>query len=313
MNAPAAAELRNIQRALLAWHRDQGMHAPWRESGDPYEVLVAAVMAQQTQMSRVMPSYERFVAAFPTVESLAEASAGDVIRVWAGMGYNQRAIRLHRAARTIVDGGWPHNAAALAQIDGIGPFTAAIIASFAFSQPAACVDTNVRRVLGRLSGDETIDGKRLQSLADSMLAVHEPARWNQAVMDYGARVCTIRPRCGECVVSRWCPSRRDHPATNGHRGPATLLRVADEPAAYTARPKPKRQPKFEGSARWWRGRIIDALRALPPGSSMTVTALRAALSGAGKPPPAEELKVLVSALESHGLVVTKGSRIALPD
>ena len=194
------------------------MHAPWRESGDPYEVLVAAVMAQQTQMSRVMPSYERFVAAFPTVESLAEASAGDVIRVWAGMGYNQRAIRLHRAARTIVDGGWPHDAASLAQIDGIGPFTAAIIASFAFSQPAACVDTNVRRVLGRLVGDETVDGKRLQSLADGMLAVREPARWNQAVMDYGARVCTVRPKCGECVVARWCPSRRDQPATNGNRG-----------------------------------------------------------------------------------------------
>lgn len=313
MNAPAAAELRKIQRALLAWHREQGMHAPWRESGDPYEVLVAAVMAQQTQMSRVMPSYERFVAAFPTVESLAEASAGDVIRVWAGMGYNQRAIRLHRAARTIVGAGWPHDAAALAQIDGVGPFTAAIIASFAFAESAACVDTNVRRVLGRLVGDETIDGKRLQSLADNMLAVREPARWNQAVMDYGARVCTVRPKCGECVVARWCPSRRDRPATNDHRDRAALLRVADEPATYTARAKPKRQPKFEGSARWWRGRIIDALRTLPPGSSMTMSALRAALSGAGNPPLADELKVLVSALESHGLIALRGRQISLPD
>jgi A/G-specific adenine glycosylase len=313
VNAPAAAELRNIQRALLAWHREQGMHAPWRESGDPYEVLVAAVMAQQTQMSRVMPSYERFVAAFPTVESLASASAGEVIRVWAGMGYNQRAIRLHRAAGTIVDGGWPRDAQALAQIDGIGPFTAAIIASFAFGQPAACVDTNVRRVLGRLVGDETIDGKRLQSLADSMLAVREPARWNQAVMDYGARVCTVRPKCSECVVSRWCPSRRDQAAANGHRRSATLLRVADETATYTARTQSKRQPKFEGSARWWRGRIIDALRALPPGSSMTMTALRAALSNAGKPPPADELKALVSALESHGLIAPRGKQISLPD
>ena len=306
MSAASIAGLPHVQRALLKWHRARGMQAPWRESGDPYEVLVAAVMAQQTQMSRVMPSYERFVAAFPTVESLAAASPGDVIRVWAGMGYNQRAIRLHRAARTIVAGGWPHDAASLAQIDGIGPFTAAIIASFAFGEPAACVDTNVRRVLGRLSGDESIDGKRLQSLADASLAVREPARWNQALMDYGARVCGIRPKCGECVVSRWCASPRE-------QANAPVLRVADERGTYVAKlPTRKTQPKFEGSARWWRGRIVAALRVLPAGESITLARLRATLSSAGDPPPPAELATLVSALESHGLVEISGKRIALP-
>ena len=261
-----------MQRKLLAWHATQGMHAPWRESADPYEVLVAAVMAQQTQMSRVMPSYERFVAAFPTVASLAAASAGDVIRVWAGMGYNQRAIRLHRAARTIVDGGWPRDVDALMQIDGIGPFTAAIIVSFAFGEPAACVDTNVRRVLGRLAGDEGIDGKRLQALADASLAVREPARWNQAVMDYGARVCTIRPKCEACGLASGCPSRRDLPVSTRA---TPVLRVAEERAAYDARLGKKVQPKFEGSARWWRGRVVGALRALPAGDSMSMAELRA--------------------------------------
>ena len=94
----AIRNLRAVQRALLTWHEEHALRAPWRMSGDPYECLVAAVMAQQTQMSRVMPSYERFVAAYPTLESLADSSLGDVIRVWAGMGYNQRAVRLHRAA-----------------------------------------------------------------------------------------------------------------------------------------------------------------------------------------------------------------------
>ena len=297
------------------------MQAPWRESGDAYEVLVAAVMAQQTQMSRVMPSYARFIAAFPNVESLAAASTGEVIRVWAGMGYNQRAVRLHRAARTIVGNGWPRDAAALSQIDGIGPFTAAIIASFAFAQPAACVDTNVRRVLGRLCGDEGIDGKRLQALADLSLAVRHPARWNQAVMDYGARVCTTRPKCGECVVARWCPSRREEPAN----GPSTKLRsvavsrqaapapaprmVADERIPYRAK---QPQPKYEGSARWWRGRIIDALRALPAGESIRLAELRRLLANGTAALATDDMRALVAALERHGLVAVTRGRVALP-
>lgn len=335
------------------------MHAPWRESGDPYEVLVAAVMAQQTQMSRVMPSYERFVAAFPTVESLARATAGDVIRVWAGMGYNQRAIRLHRAARTIVEGGWPRDAASLEKIDGIGPFTAAIIASFAFGEPAACVDTNVRRVLGRLAGDESIDGRRLQALADASLAAHEPARWNQALMDYGARVCTIRPKCAECALATSCPSRRDVHATtqratrNGNAGAARVARIAvgarravptprtaGEPAArrtpprilvgaqpaapalrvagergtYTAKPRTaKTQPKFEGSTRWWRGRIVDALRALPAGESKPLAELRRAIVDGNGALSLPELRVFVRALEADGLVVFGRGRVALPE
>src|SRR5439155_21639822 len=144
-------------------------------------------MAQQTQMSRVLASYERFLTAFPTLQSLARASAGDVIRVWKGMGYNTRAVRLHRAAQTVAARGWPHRAAELATIPGIGPFTAAIIASFAFGEPAAGVDTNVRRVLGRLAGDGHASPADMQRLADASIAREVPARWNQALMDYGAR------------------------------------------------------------------------------------------------------------------------------
>lgn len=305
--AASVRNLRSVQRALLAWHASRGLVAPWRISGDPYQCLVAAVMAQQTQMSRVLPSYERFVAAFPTLEALAAASLGDVIRVWAGMGYNQRAVRLHRAARQIAATGWPREASALVAIDGIGPFTAAIIASFAFGEQSACVDTNVRRVLGRLAGDPQIDGPPLQRLADASIAAKAPARWNQAVMDYGATICTVRPKCGECVVARYCRSRQAFAAP--------MRAVADERPQYRAGPKrvPKKEAPFEGSPRFYRGRIIDLLRSLPPGESLPLRRLPRLLANGAGSPDAKVVDALTIALEREGLAEIRRGRIALPE
>ena len=300
-------ELPRVRRALLAWHRRRGMLAPWRESGEPYHALVAAVMAQQTQMSRVMHSYDRFIAAFPTIDALASASPAEVIRAWAGMGYNQRAVRLHRAARQIAASGWPRTAEGLVRIDGIGPFTAAIIASFAFGEPAACVDTNVRRVLGRLAGDESIDGRRLQLLADAAMSRRAPARWNQALMDYGARVCTVRPRCGECVVAAWCPSRERYAR------PAT--RVAEERATYTAKPPRSKSPRrpFEESARYYRGRIVDVLRQLPPGTTVRIDELPRLIANGRAAPSAAATRELVAALERAGLATVRDGAASLPE
>jgi A/G-specific adenine glycosylase len=306
MPGPKIDNLPQVRRALLAWHRRHGMHAPWRESGDPYHVLVAAVMAQQTQMSRVMPAFERFVAAFPTIEALAEASPAGVIRAWAGMGYNQRAVRLHRAAKQIAASGWPRKAAELQLIDGIGPFTAAIVASFAFGEAAACVDTNVRRVLGRLAGDQSIDGAPLQQLADASMARRSPARWNEALMDYGARVCTVRPKCGACVVARWCASRE--------RVALPMRRVGDAPVPNTAKPvAKKRPPPYEGSDRYVRGRIIDVLRGLPPGSAVRIVDLPRLVANGRAAPSAAEVRGLVAALVRTGLVAVKGGKAALPE
>jgi A/G-specific adenine glycosylase len=285
-------DLGQVRRALLRWHREHGLRAPWRESGDPYEVLLAAVMAQQTQMSRVMPMYERFLIAFPTVEALASASVADVIRAWAGMGYNQRALRLHRAARRIARDGWPREAADLAQIEGIGPFTAAIVASFAFGRPAACVDTNVRRVLGRLAGDERISATALQHLADAVLARSEPARWNQALMDYGARVCTPRPKCDACVVSRWCAWRRNEDARP--------LMVAEERPVYVGR-APKPTEPYTASRRYARGRLLDVLRSLPHGGTLSLDGLAARMSDGGAGAPAHDVGELVDGLVRDGL------------
>ncbi len=297
--------LPTVQRALLEWHEQHALVAPWRMSLDPYHCLVAAVMAQQTQMSRVMPAYDRFMAAYPTLESLAASSLGDVIRVWAGMGYNQRAVRLHGAARQIASRGWPRTAASLVEVDGIGPFTAAIIVSFAFGEPAACVDTNVRRVLGRMVGNETIAAAELQRLADASISTDAPARWNQAVMDYGARVCTPRPRCGECVVARWCASRARFIT------PALRPVAEQRPADRASRRRSKHGAPYEQSDRYYRGRIIDLLRTLPPGRTLSVRRLPVLLDAPGF--AADDAKALVGALQAHGLIVQRRGRIALPD
>jgi len=296
--------LKHIQRPLLAWQAEHGLPAPWRESGDPYACLIAAVMAQQTQMGRVMPSFERFMAAFPTLEALAGATPGAVIRAWAGMGYNRRAVRLHRAARQILEGGWPRRAADLAGIDGIGPFTAAIVASFAFGEGVGCVDTNVRRVLGRLVGDEAISGKPLQALANASVAAAEPGRWNQALMDYGALVCGVRPKCGECVVSAWCESRG--------RFAGGELRVAEPRATYGASRR-KREAPFSGSPRYYRGRIVDALRALPAGRSLSEIELAARIANDGDAPSVAATQELIEGLERDGLATVSRGRVSLPD
>jgi A/G-specific adenine glycosylase len=288
-------DLPSVRRALLAWHRRYGLPAPWRDSRDPYRCLVAAVMAQQTQMSRVMPAYERFIGRFPTVDALAAAPAADVIRAWRGMGYNRRAVRLHRAAQRIARHGWPADAASLEQIEGVGPCTAAVVASFAFKEPAACVDTNVRRVLGRLAGDETMAASRIRALAAAAISQRAPGRWNQALMDYGALVCAPRPRCGECAVARWCRSRRRYA-----RGDAAPART-------------RRQSAYAGSTRYYRGRIIDVLRGLPAGGSVRVAALRGLIADGRRPLAAQEVRALVAALVSADLAVVRRGRLSLPE
>ncbi|MCH7838132.1 MAG: A/G-specific adenine glycosylase [Chloroflexi bacterium] len=295
-------ELPRLRRALLAWHRRHGLRAPWRTSGDPYQVLVAAVMAQQTQMSRVLPKFDEFVAAFPTVEKLARASTAKVLRLWGGLGYNLRALRLHRAARRIVrEGGFPRTAAELEQIEGVGPFTAAIVASFAFGEPVAAFDTNVRRVVARLLGD--IDGRlterELRAVADGLVSRRAGGRWNQAMMDLGGQVCTARaPRCGSCPLARWCRARPQF-AKAGHR-------VAEGRASYRAQPR-RTGTAFRGSRRYYRGRIVQALRELPPGASLAPAELLD--DGLDEAKLAE----LVEALRRDGLLrVVAGGRLRLP-
>ena len=191
------------REALLAWYDRHRRPLPWRDEADPYSVLVSEVMAQQTQISRVVPHFERFVEQFPTVEALAAARFRSVLAAWSGLGYNRRARFLHEAAKRIVSEGWPESAATLQALPGVGPYTAAAVASIAFGEPVAAVDTNARRVLSRWQGVE-LSGTGLQAAADSALPPSRAADWNQAIMDLGAGYCRPRPLCLGCPVDQWC-------------------------------------------------------------------------------------------------------------
>ena len=175
-----------MKTQLLAWFDVHARALPWRDTRDPYAILVSEVMLQQTQVERVIPRYARFLARWPSAESLAAAPARDVIVEWLGLGYNRRALNLHRAARVVAERGWPDD---LTELPGVGPYTAAALANFAFGRDVLPVDTNVRRVQERTGAG-----------FDASCA--------QALFDLGATICLARiPRCGECPLTDACPSR----------------------------------------------------------------------------------------------------------
>ena len=175
-----------MERRLLDWFVEHGRDLPWRRTRDPYAILVSEVMLQQTQVARVIPRYLAWLDRWSTVDALAAATAAEMIREWQGLGYNRRALNLHRAARQIAERGWPDD---LTELPGVGRYTADAIARFALDRPVLPVDTNVRRVLER-TGDEF-----------GPESAH-------ALMDLGATVCLARvPRCGACPLAVGCPSR----------------------------------------------------------------------------------------------------------
>jgi A/G-specific adenine glycosylase len=174
-----------VEAALLAWFADHGRDLPWRKTNDPYAILVSEVMLQQTQVDRIVPRYLEWLDRWPTVDALAAASPADVIRAWQGLGYNLRGLNLHRAARQIASDGWPDD---LTDLPGVGPYTAAALANFAYGRGVLPVDTNVRRVQERTGHDFS-------------------PRAGQALMDLGATVCLARiPRCDVCPLAASCPS-----------------------------------------------------------------------------------------------------------
>src|SRR3954470_13120313 len=211
------ARRREFSRRLRAWFRKHGRDLPWRRTRDPYRVLVSELMLQQTQVSRVVDYYERFLARFPTLDHVAEAPRRSVLRSWAGLGYYARARSLHALARNVVrDGGTiPDDPETLRTLPGIGAYTAGAVASFAYERRAALVDTNVARVLKRAfapSADiKTTQGQRVVwGLAESLLPRTGRATWthSQALMELGALICTARvAHCGRCPVRSMCRTR----------------------------------------------------------------------------------------------------------
>lgn len=263
------------REALLAWYARARRNLPFRATTDPYAVLVSEAMAQQTQAARAAEAWTRFMSTFPTVDVLAAASPADVLRAWRGLGYNRRALNLRAAARVIVDvhgGVVPSDLAALEALPGVGPYTARAVAAIAFGVPVGAVDTNVRRVLGRMvAGDASSLGHaELQAVADAVVPIDRSAAWTHGLMDLGATVCLPRrPACDRCPVQTWCRyvARGQSGATTTARPPASNPPDAVElhhrrrPVPLAAR-RPTRTPTpFPRTTRWLRGRLIDRLRA----------------------------------------------------
>lgn len=261
MHLPPAA-----RAAILAWYRERGRPLAFRRTTDPYAILVSEAMAQQTQAARAAAFWERFMVRFPTVDDLAAATPADVLRVWAGLGYDRRALALWRAARVIVSehgGRVPDSVTALQALPGVGPYTARAVAALAYGVAVGAVDVNVRRVLGRVvAGSESgLSTRDLQAVADEAVPSDAPGAWTHALMDLGATVCRPRtPACPACPALAWCRYATDGGAGAGAAPRPTPGRVLRAPAA-----------PFPSTTRWLRGRILDRLRGLPDGRWATIS------------------------------------------
>lgn len=246
-----------VQDGLLAWFAVHGRDLPWRRTRDPYRILVAEIMLQQTQVDRVIAYYDAFLERFPTLEDLAAAPTSVVIRLWAGLGYNRRAVNLQRAATAIVNehsGVFPRTVAELRALPGIGPYTAGAIACFAFEQDVAFIDTNMRRVLHRLFVGvdvpaPTAADRAILEIAAEVIPTGQGWTWNQALIEFGALHCTARkPACVICPVQACCAT---FPAIQTVLAGRPRSARADDIGPFTA------------SNRYFRGRVVDALRQLP--------------------------------------------------
>jgi A/G-specific adenine glycosylase len=252
-----------LHEAALGWLDRAGRQFAFRGTRDPYAVLVSEVILQQTQVSRGEPAWAAFMKRFPSFAALAAASPAEVLRAWAGLGYNRRALALQQTARAVVEehgGQLPEDTAGLRALPGIGPYTARAIQAIAFGRPVGAIDTNVRRVLGRVvagHGSRWDKGRelplaRLQVVADALVPAQRPADWTAALMDIGSTLCRPRrPDCDACPLSGECHylARRDDAAQRSHRPRA----AREAPIAY------------ESTSRWLRGRIVEGLRDLADG------------------------------------------------
>ena len=293
---------------LLTWYAHEARDFPWRETRDPYHTLVAEVMLQQTGVTRVLPTYKAFLERFPNIQSLATAPAADVIRAWSGMGYNRRAVNLQRATQAIVsnhEGRVPQDVDTLLNLPGIGPYTAAAVACFAFGQPVAVVDTNIRRVLGRLLlGAESISLKEAWQLAhQSMPPAEHASAWSQALMDIGSTHCLpAKPRCDDCPLHDLCIAAPTFADETPDQRRARKIKVAE------SRPT----QGYYGTSRYYRGRIVDALRR--GDGPLAILDLGPLVKPEYSPTDDEAwLRGLIAGLEHDGLLrQLNGDTIALP-
>jgi A/G-specific adenine glycosylase len=288
-----SGELDPLRRAVLDWAPEGWRELPWRRTRDPWAVLVSELMLQQTQVARVVPRWREFMARWPTPASCAVEAPAEVVRAWAGLGYNRRALNVHRSAVAIVErhgGEMPSDLAALLALPGIGPYTARAVLAFAFGRDVGVLDTNAGRVVARAAAGRPLPRPEAQRLADALVPAGQGWAWNQAVLDLGATVCTARsPACRRCPLETTCRWRR-------HGGPDPAIGSAGSSG---------RQSAFEGSHRQGRGRLLAALRAGPVEAAGLATAC-------GWPGEADRAAGVAAGLVDDGFArLTGGGRLEL--
>jgi A/G-specific adenine glycosylase len=277
-----------LHESIFTWITPRLRQLPWRDTRDPWHVLVSEVMLQQTGVSRALPKWEMFIDAFPTPQQCADAPLGDVLRMWQGLGYPRRAKNLQAAAGVIVaqhNGVVPNTLDELLALPGVGPYTARALLAFAFEDDAAVVDTNIARVLARFHG-RTLKARDAQKLADDWVPQGEAWLWNQALMDLGATVCRPQPMCDECPLNKQC----------SWRGNGTDPSVGSAGVSVA-------QAKFAGSDRQARGRLIKQLGEC----AVPIHAVPEIMDRS-----AEIAMRLVNDLISDGLIVRDNDELMLP-
>lgn len=286
--ASSVSDHTGLHASIFSWITPRLRQLPWRDTRDPWHVLVSEVMLQQTGVSRAMPKWQVFIDAFATPADCAGAPLGDVLRLWQGLGYPRRAKNLQAAARVIVeqhDGLTPSTLDELLALPGVGPYTARAVLAFAFETDAAVVDTNIARVLARFHGI-TLKARDAQQLADDWVPEGEAWLWNQALMDLGATICRPQPTCDECPLSEKC----------SWRGTGTDPSVGSAGVSVA-------QARFEGSDRQARGRLIKQLGKC----AVPIHAVAEIMDRS-----AEIAMRLVDDLISDGLIIRQNDELSLP-
>lgn len=280
--------MNDIHESVFSWVAPRLRQLPWRDTRDAWPVLVSEVMLQQTGVNRVLPKWQTFIDRYPDAAECARAPLGDVLRLWQGLGYPRRARNLHAAAVAIVElhgGVVPSSLNDLLNLPGVGPYTARAVLAFAHEMDAAVVDTNIARVLARFHG-RSLTAREAQQLADELVPAGEAWLWNQALMDLGATLCRPRPSCDECPLNVRCV----------WRGSGADPSVGSAGVSVS-------QPRFEGSDRQARGRLLKALGELPVSVVAVATVMDRPLDVAHR---------LVEDLVRDGLIVRAGDELRLP-
>lgn len=325
--------INDVQILLLDWWRQNGRMLPWRRKNipesiknsiatellreeafaeyfapelfrDPYRVVVAELMLQQTQVERVLPKYLAWMEKWPQIENLAAASLPEVLTDWQGLGYNRRARFLWLLAQEISlkrKGAWPNSEAELLSLPGIGPYTARAILSFAFGQQVGVVDTNVQRILERVFAF-TGAAKAQFVFADQILPAGQADPWNQAMMDFGALICTARnPKCPACPLANVCQ-------VNVQAKTEGWANYAEKLAQQKPVKKAKQVTPFKDTDRYFRGRILDELRKGAVEQSKLAKNLEENYGLVGQ----DRLQKLITKLASEQMIEVSGSQISLP-